>query len=96
MVDTERISITRVAKSRLSKTNLDNLAFGKVFTDHMFMADYREGQWKNLRIVPYGPIQISPATPALHYGQSIFEGMKAYRADDGGALVFVQWITGIG
>jgi hypothetical protein len=49
----------------------------------MFMADYRDGQWKNLRIVPYGPIQISPATPALHYGQSIFEGMKAYRADDG-------------
>jgi branched-chain amino acid aminotransferase len=88
MVDTASISITRVAKSRLSKTNLDSLAFGKVFTDHMFMADYRDGQWKNLRIVPYGPIQISPATPALHYGQSIFEGMKAYRADDGGALVF--------
>jgi branched-chain amino acid aminotransferase len=88
MVDTDSISITRVAKSRLNKTNLENLPFGKVFTDHMFMADYRDGQWKNLRIVPYGNIQISPATPALHYGQSIFEGMKAYRAEDGSALVF--------
>ncbi|HRE65988.1 MAG TPA: branched-chain amino acid aminotransferase [Cyclobacteriaceae bacterium] len=88
MVDTDNISITRVAKSRLNKTNLENLPFGKVFTDHMFMADYRDGQWKNLRIVPYGNIQISPATPALHYGQSIFEGMKAYRAEDGSGLVF--------
>jgi branched-chain amino acid aminotransferase len=88
MVETESISITRTAKSRLSKTDFNSLSFGQVFTDHMFMADYRDGQWKNLRIVPYGPIQISPATPALHYGQSIFEGMKAYRADDGKALVF--------
>lgn len=88
MVETESISITRIEQSRLSKTNLNNLPFGKVFTDHMFMADYRDGQWKNSRIVPYGKIQISPATPALHYGQSIFEGMKAYRATDGKALVF--------
>ncbi|MBX2914610.1 MAG: branched-chain amino acid aminotransferase [Cyclobacteriaceae bacterium] len=88
MVETESIAITRTKKSRLSKTNFTNLPFGKVFTDHMFMADYRDGQWKNLRIVPYGNIQISPATPALHYGQSIFEGMKAYRAADGKALVF--------
>lgn len=66
----------------------ENLPFGKVYTDHMFLADYREGSWKNLRIVPYGPISVSPATPALHYGQSIFEGLKAYYSPTGEALVF--------
>jgi branched-chain amino acid aminotransferase len=54
----------------------------------MFMADYKDGNWSNLRIVPYGPMTVSPATPAIHYGQSIFEGLKAYKAEGGKALVF--------
>ncbi len=89
MVDTLRISTSRVTESRLAKVDLANIPFGKVYTDHMFMADYRDGEWKNLRILPYGYMPISPATPALHYGQSIFEGMKAYPSEKGKeALVF--------
>jgi branched-chain amino acid aminotransferase len=88
MVATEKIAIERTSKSRLATVDFANIPFGKVYTDHMFLADYREGEWKNLRIVPYGHMPISPATPALHYGQSIFEGMKAIKDDAGQALVF--------
>jgi len=89
MVDTLKISTNRIAESRLPKVDLANVPFGKVYTDHMFIADYRDGEWKNSRIIPYGYMPISPATPALHYGQSIFEGMKAYPAENGKeALVF--------
>jgi branched-chain amino acid aminotransferase len=89
MVDALKISTNRVAESRLPKVDLANVPFGKVYTDHMFIADYRDGEWKNSRIIPYGYMPISPATPALHYGQSIFEGMKAYPAENGKeALVF--------
>ena len=54
----------------------------------MFMADFEDGEWKNLQILPYGPIPMSPAISALHYGQAIFEGMKAYRQPDGKISVF--------
>ena len=82
------IDIERVAQSRLSLVELKNLPFGKTFADHMFIADYREGEWNNLRIVPYGYMPISPASPAIHYGQAVFEGLKAYRGKEGEALVF--------
>jgi len=89
MVETLRISQKKVSKSRLPEVNFMNLPFGQVYTDHMFMADYKQGEWKNFRIVPYGQMPISPATPALHYGQSIFEGLKAYPAESGDeVLVF--------
>jgi branched-chain amino acid aminotransferase len=89
MVDTMKIATTRVKESRLPQVDFEKLPFGKVYTDHMFMADYMDGEWKNFRIVPYGKISISPATPALHYGQSIFEGMKAYSSPNGKeALLF--------
>jgi branched-chain amino acid aminotransferase len=88
MVATQSIAINRVNQSRLPSVDFANIPFGKVYTDHMFMADYRNNEWGNLRIVPYGYMPISPATPALHYGQSIFEGMKAYRGPEGEALVF--------
>lgn len=88
MVDTLKIDVERVKKSRLPEVDFSNLPFGKVYSDHMFMADYRNGEWKNLRILPYGHIAVSPATPALHYGQSIFEGMKAYPSASGEALIF--------
>jgi branched-chain amino acid aminotransferase len=88
MVDTQKIAIQRTKQSRLSEVDFNNIPFGKIYTDHMFMADYRKGEWQNLRIVPYGYMPISPATPALHYGQSIFEGMKAIRNDAGETLVF--------
>jgi len=88
MVDTLKISVERVLTSRLPQIDFKNLPFGKVFTDHMFMADYRDGEWKNSRIVPYGSMTVSPATPAIHYGQSIFEGLKAVKNTANEALIF--------
>jgi branched-chain amino acid aminotransferase len=89
MVETLKINTTKVKESKLASIDFSKLPFGHVFTDHMFIADFKNGEWGNLRINPYSNISISPATPALHYGQSIFEGMKAYSAKSGDrALVF--------
>lgn len=67
----------------------DKLGFGKIFTDHMFVMDYVTGKgWHNARIVPYGQFDISPAAMVLHYGQAIFEGMKAFRTDDNRIVVY--------
>ena len=67
----------------------NNLGFGKIFTDHMFIMDYTEGQgWHDARIVPYAPLQLDPAAIVLHYAVEIFEGMKAYQAEDGRVLLF--------
>ncbi len=88
MVDTLNIQVEKTAKSRIAEVDFANLPFGKIFTDHMFIADYRNGEWRNFRIVPYGYIPLSPATPAIHYGQAIFEGQKAYRGEDEEILVF--------
>jgi len=88
MVETQKIEIQRTLKSRLDQVDFSNLPFGKVFADHMFLADFKDGEWKNLRIVPYGYLPMSPATPAIHYGQSIFEGMKAFAGPKGEALIF--------
>jgi branched-chain amino acid aminotransferase len=88
MVATESIRVERVKQSRISQVDFADLPFGKIYTDHMFMADYRDGEWKNFRVVPFGHILVSPATPALHYGQSIFEGIKAMKSPTGEVLVF--------
>ena len=89
MVETIAISKTKVSESRLKTIDFVNLPFGQVFTDHMFMADFRQGEWSNFRIVPFGHMPMSPASPALHYGQSIFEGIKAYASESNKeALVF--------
>jgi branched-chain amino acid aminotransferase len=88
MTETLDIKITKADKTRLAVTDFSELPFGKVFTDHMFTADFEDGEWKNLQILPYGPIPMSPAISALHYGQAIFEGLKAYRHPDGRISVF--------
>ncbi|MGY4383648.1 branched-chain amino acid aminotransferase [Pedobacter sp. UYP24] len=88
MNDILDISITKAAESRLTVTDFSQLPFGKVFSDHMFIAEYDNGEWGNLQILPYGPIPMSPAISALHYGQAIFEGMKAYRQESGKISVF--------
>jgi branched-chain amino acid aminotransferase len=88
VIDTLEIKQTKTSHSRLDETKLTDLPFGKVFTDHMFVADYIDGEWKNFEIMPYGPIPMSPAISALHYGQAIFEGMKAYRLPDGSISIF--------
>lgn len=88
MVETLKIEVERTKRPRLSQVDFNNIPFGKVCTDHMFVADFRDGEWKNSRVIPYGYMPVSPATPAIHYGQSIFEGLKAYKNDKGEALVF--------
>ncbi len=82
------IKITKSSTSNLSEVNFDNLPFGKTFSDHMLIADYADGEWKNFQIVPFGDIGLSPAISALHYGQAFFEGLKAYRHNDGKITVF--------
>jgi branched-chain amino acid aminotransferase len=88
VIDTLDIKQTNTSHSKLAETNLTDLPFGQVFTDHMFVADYIDGEWKNFEVLPFGPIPMSPAISALHYGQAIFEGMKAYRLPDGSISVF--------
>lgn len=82
------IAITKTGHSRLSETDFGNLPFGQTFSDHMFIADFVGGQWQDFRILPYGEISISPANMALHYGQTVFEGMKAQRNVEGNVLLF--------
>jgi len=77
-----------VETSRLSAVDFDNLPFGSIFADHMLVADYTGGQWKSPEIVPYGPITLAPSASALHYGQCIFEGFKAFRMQDDGIGLF--------
>ena len=81
-------SITRTTTPKPKPAD-ESLSFGKVLTDHMFLMDYAEGQgWHAPRIVPYGPISMDPATTVLHYGQAIFDGLKAFRGEDGQIRLF--------
>jgi len=82
------IQIQKVQKSRVTDVNVNEVPFGKVFTDHMFIADFKDGEWSNFRIIPFQHIEMSYAMSALHYGQAIFEGMKAFRQDNGDVVVF--------
>ena len=83
-----KIKITRTKKSRLSEVNFDDIPFGKVISDHMFVADYKNGKWTNPRIVPFKRFPMSPTNLTLHYGQAIFEGAKATRLKDGTPVLF--------
>lgn len=82
------INVQKVETSRLQSFSFENLPFGKYFTDHMLEADYEDGEWKNIEIKPYQPLLLDPSTAAIHYGQSIFEGIKAYKNLDGEAFIF--------
>ena len=86
--DTINIDVTKTKHSRLSETDWEKLGFGNYFSDHMFISEFTDGTWKNTRIVPYGKFEVGPGLSALHYGQSIFEGMKAYRYDNGDIFMF--------
>lgn len=82
------IKVNKVSKSRISEVSFDDIPFGKIFSDHMLVADFENGEWKNPEIVPYGNLSLSPANAAIHYGQSIFEGIKAYKDKEGNAFIF--------
>ena len=73
--------IRPVQKSKIKSVDFNNLSFGTIFSDHMFVCDYTDGAWGEPEIIPYAPIQLDPSASALHYGQAIFEGMKAYKDD---------------
>ena len=81
------VSLTKNKKEK--PADQSKLGFGKYFTDHMFLMNYDEGEgWHDPRIVPYGPLELDPSAMCLHYGQEVFEGMKAYRTDEGKILLF--------
>lgn len=82
------IKVTPVQESKIHAVDWENLPFGKVFSDHMLMMDYKDGAWQDPEIVPFGPIPMHPAMSAIHYGQSIFEGLKAYKSPNGELVVF--------
>ncbi|MEI7884723.1 MAG: branched-chain amino acid aminotransferase [Clostridia bacterium] len=83
-----QLEIKQASELKSKPASEENLGFGKIFTDHMFMMDYKEGKWINARIVPYGKLAIDPASTVLHYGQEIFEGLKAYHEASGRTLLF--------
>ncbi len=85
---TANIPVSRTSRSRLSEELRENSTFGTNYSDHMFVADYRDGAWHDARIEPFGPMSFSPAMTALHYGQSLFEGFKAHRTADGSVAMF--------
>ncbi|WP_054851606.1 branched-chain amino acid aminotransferase [Olleya sp. ITB9] len=82
------IKITRTETSKISSIDFNNLAFGQVFSDHMLTCDYKDGKWHKPEVVPYGPITLDPSSKIFHYGQSIFEGMKAYKDNNGDRFLF--------
>jgi len=88
MTSTIDIKITKTTNSKINELDYNNVPFGKIYSDHMFIADYEDGEWKNFEIKPYGDLALSPATSAIHYGQSIFEGMKAHKWEDGSINIF--------
>jgi branched-chain amino acid aminotransferase len=82
------IKITKTAQSKIDQVDINYITMGKAFTDHMFVCDYQNGEWINPRIEPLEMIPTHPAAMALHYGQAIFEGMKATLSKDGTPLLF--------
>jgi branched-chain amino acid aminotransferase len=88
MIATSDWVLTKVERSKLAEIDLDNLAFGKFFTDHMLEVDFEGGEWKTVEIKPYQPLLLEPSLAALHYGQAIFEGIKAFKNAKGEAFIF--------
>ena len=75
-------------KSKIGNVDFENLEFGKIFTDHIFVSKYSNGEWTDGEIMPYGDFLISPSARVFHYGQAIFEGMKCYKSDKESLILF--------
>lgn len=82
------LQIERRTERRIHEVDLDNPGFGDLFSDHMLSMEYQDGEWQQPQIIPYGDLSLSPATATLHYGQTVFEGMKAFRGKDGEIRIF--------
>ena len=76
------VKVTKTTKSKISDVDFNNLGFGKVFSDHMLVCDFKNNQWGTPEVVPFLPLSLMPSSKIFHYGQSIFEGMKAYKDKD--------------
>lgn len=87
-VSTLEINVQPVAQSRIGELDPSDIHFGKTYSDHMLLAHYENGKWEDATIVPYGPLSLSPATSFMHYGQAIFEGIKAYKNPQGEPIIF--------
>ncbi len=85
---TVEIDIVKVAHSKIDTIDFENLSFGTTFTDHMFICDFKEGKWQTPKITPYEPFLLDPSAKVFHYGQAIFEGMKAYKDDQDQVWLF--------
>ena len=88
MIAAADFNITKIERSKLNDINLDNIPFGKYMTDYMLEVDYENGKWQTPEIKPYQPMLFAPSLAAIHYGQSIFEGVKAYKNADGEPYIF--------
>lgn len=88
MNETLNININKTTDSRIDQLLQNDVVFGRLFSDHMFIADYEDGAWSNLEIRPYGDLHLEPSCLVFHYGQAIFEGMKAYKTENGKVLLF--------
>src|SRR5438874_12386405 len=88
MIAATDFNITKAEHSRLKDFNMGEIPFGKYFTDHMLEVDYENGEWKTPEIKPYQSLLLEPSMAALHYGQAIFEGIKAYKDTNGNAYIF--------
>lgn len=82
------ITIEKTKQSKINDVDFSNLPFGQVLSDHMFVCDYKNGEWQQPQIVPYQNLSLDPSAKIFHYGQSVFEGMKAYKDDDDNILLF--------
>jgi branched-chain amino acid aminotransferase len=87
-VTTKNLIVEKAKTSRIEQIDFDHLPFGANFTDHMFICDYKNGQWGTPKIIPYQPLMMEPSASVFHYGQAVFEGMKAYKDDEGGIWMF--------
>ena len=85
---TNEIDIVRASSTKINEVDFENLAFGNTFTDHMLICDFREGKWNKPVIKPYEPFLIDPSAKVFHYGQAIFEGMKAYKDENDDVWLF--------
>ncbi|MEM5566798.1 branched-chain amino acid aminotransferase [Psychroserpens sp. AS72] len=85
---TSNLHIEKAKTSKIKDVDFDNLNFGRTFTDHMFICDYVNGEWQQPKIIPYQAMSMDPSARVFHYGQAVFEGMKAYKDYDGGVFLF--------
>ena len=82
------MKIKKTSASNLAHVDFENLTFGSVFTDHMFVCKYKNGKWQTPEVLPYKSLSFEPSMSVLHYGQAVFEGMKAYKDDHGKIWLF--------